>query len=126
MAIKAVSFQTGKELADYASSTPVAQSQILSININMSGWIDLIYSNAEWAYAAGSGGGTVSVPAGARVFRITAQDGVGAGGTIEIDGGDTITVGAGGAFDIDLHGAVPGGIDIVFSAGLDYYVDWTV
>lgn len=90
---------------------------------------DLLGGTGTYAYGTVTGGGTITVPAGARVITIT---GVAAGavdGTITIDGGAVITVRAGEAFterpnQILVAGA--GGAQIVFSAVMDGFVSWVV
>lgn len=118
-------FQTVKELSDYLNDTPVPRGSILGTWRNSSGWIDLLYDEATYAYAAASGGGTVSVPAGAAIYEVFASA-VGGSGTVSIDGGDDVDLNDGDSVDINLGGRVLGGIDIVFSANVNYYVGWWV
>jgi|SaaInlStandDraft_5_1057022.scaffolds.fasta_scaffold00033_59 hypothetical protein len=121
------SFATIFELKTYMADNDVASSAILSIDRNASGHINLLH-DGDYDHASGTGGATVTVPAGATVQKITAFAN-GADGTITIDGGDPITVRTSGGFEDSPTGLVSpvgGAIDIVFSASMDYFVSWTL
>ena len=75
-----------------------------------------------WSYAAGVNG-TVVVGAGKRVIGITAYSN--AGGTLTIDGGDSVVIPAGSAIDIAPRGNLIAPT-IVFSAGITSYFVETV
>lgn len=131
MTVRAKTVNTINEAVAFLNTNGLAIGDVYLFSNNASGYIDIAYESDdvdgaygyESATVAGSPA-TVSVPAGARVFVITAQDTAGAGGTITIDGGDPIPVAASGAFDINLDGRKRGAFNIVFSVGLTYYVDW--
>lgn len=82
----------------------------------------------SYGYSAGTGGGTVNVPAEATVLQISGYAS-GADGTITIGGGDTITVRDGGAWnEVPPQGALQAGagLAVVFGASMDYCVSWVV
>ena len=75
-------------------------------------------------YAAGITAGTVDVPAGARVKRVTVFAGAGVA-TITIAGGATITVPASSVFNEEIVGDVAIGADVVIGGTVaSYYVAW--
>jgi len=75
-----------------------------------------------WTYAAGVNG-TVVVAAGKRVIGIAAYST--AGGTLTIDGGDSVVIPAGAAISIEPKGNLVAPT-IVFSAGVTSYFVETV
>lgn len=75
-----------------------------------------------WSYAAGVNG-TVVVAAGKRVIGIAAYST--AGGTLTINGGDSVVISAGSAISIEPKGNLTAPT-IVFSAGVTSYVVETV
>ena len=125
MALKGITKQTIFEMATALNDASVVSASIVNFEQNASGWIDVLYDDSSFAYSAGSGGGTVSVPADATVYKVYAVGATGSG-TITIDGGGSIPVANGGTFDQDLQGSLMGAVDIVFSANLSYYVSWRV
>lgn len=76
----------------------------------------------EWSYAAGVNG-TVVVPAGRRVLGIAAYST--AGGTLTINGGDSVVIPAGSAIGIEPKGNLIAPT-IVFSGGVTSYFVETV
>lgn len=71
----------------------------------------------NWTYSAGVNG-TVVVATGRRVTGITAYSS--AGGTLTIDGGDSVVIPAGSAISIEPKGNLVAPT-IVFSAGVTSY-----
>ena len=83
-------------------------------------------AHGTYAYASGTSAGTVDVPSGARVKRVSVLAGVSAGATITIAGGTTITVVAGTSFDEQIPGDATLGGDVVIGGTIQsYYVAWT-
>lgn len=78
--------------------------------------------SGTWSYLAGVNG-TVVVAAGKRVIGIAAYSA--AGGTLTIDGGDSVVIPAGASIDIAPMGNLVGPT-LVFSAGVTSYFVETV
>ena len=86
-----------------------------------------LLAHGAYAYAAGTAAGTVDVPAGARVRRVSVIAGASVAATITVAGGATITVPAGASFDEQLIGDVALGGDVVIGGTVQsYFVSWTV
>lgn len=89
--------------------------------------LEVLLAHGVFAYAAGTAAGTVDVPAGARVKRVSVLAGSGGTATITIAGGATITIPAGGSFDEQVPGDATLGGDIVIGGTVSsYYVAWVV
>lgn len=81
-------------------------------------------AHGTYAYNAGTTAGTVDVPSGGRVKRVTVRAG-GTPATLMIAGGATITVVAGDAFDEQIPGDATLGGDVVIGGGVtSWYVAW--
>jgi len=124
MATKTQTFQTAKQLADFIGSEDIPRGQIIDIEHNASGHPVLTYDDGAFTYDADTGGGTVNVPADARVVEISCHA-AGGDGTLTIGGGDSITVRSGQSFNVLGADKLVGAVALVFSATLDYYVSWT-
>lgn len=77
------------------------------------------------ALAAGVNGGTVSIPAGARLLAVSVTA-VDLDGTFTVDSQPAITCRNDRSIDWAPRAAWLGPFDIVFSGSLDYVVEWTV
>lgn len=81
-----------------------------------------------YGYHAGAAAATIDVPAGARITRVSVLAGTSAAATVQILGGDTITVAAGGAFDETISGDALATVStsevIVGGTAQAYYVAW--
>jgi hypothetical protein len=87
--------------------------------------LETLLAHGTYGYASGVVAGTVDVPAGARVKRVSVLAGGGAA-TITIAGGATITVPAGTSFDEQIAGDATLGGDVVIGGMVStYYVSWT-
>ncbi len=95
-----------------------------SVNAQLAS-IALAVAHGTFAYAAGTSAGTVDVPSGARVRRVSVVSGAGTA-TVTIAGGATITIPQGTAFDEQIVGDVTTGGDVVIGGTVAaYYVSWT-
>lgn len=74
----------------------------------------------EFGYRAGTSGTVDDIPVGARIAEVACLGGTG-GGTVEINGGDTITVPEGTPFQTVL-GVATADTEIVFTGTDSYYV----
>jgi hypothetical protein len=82
-------------------------------------------AGGTFAYASGTSTGTVDVPAGARLKRVSVVAGASAAATVTIAGGNTITIPAGFSFDEQIAGDVTAGGDVVIGGTVQaYYVSW--
>jgi hypothetical protein len=81
-------------------------------------------AGGTYGYAAGTAAGTVDVPTGARVKRVSVIAGASAA-TVAIAGGATITIPAGGSFDEQVPGDTTAGADVVIGGTVSsFYVGW--
>jgi hypothetical protein len=89
-----------------------------------------VKDSGTYGYAAGTAAGSVDVPTGARIKRVSVLAGASAAGTVTILGGATITVPAGGGFDDQLPGdaiATSSTNEVVIGGTVQaYYVGWVV
>lgn len=81
-------------------------------------------ADGTYGYDAGTSTGTVDVPTGARLKRVSVLAGSGASATVTIGGGDTITVIAGGSFDEQIAGDATGADVVIGGTIQSYYVAW--
>lgn len=83
-----------------------------------------------FGYHAGAAAATIDVPTGARITRVSVLAGASAAATVQILGGDTITVVAGSAFDETISGDALATVStsevIVGGTAQAYYVAWAV
>lgn len=85
----------------------------------------VVEGGGVYDYDAGTSAGTVDVPAGKRVRRVSVIPGAGTA-TVAIAGGDTITIPAGAMFDEQIPGQVAAGADVVIGGVVaSYYVAWS-
>jgi hypothetical protein len=81
-----------------------------------------------YGYAAGAAAGSVDVPTGARVKRVSVLPGASVAATLRILGGSLITIPVGSSFDEQLPGdaaATSGASDVVIGGTAQaYYVSW--
>jgi hypothetical protein len=95
------------------------------ITATLSGVPHVVVDTGTYGYASGTAAGTVDVPAGARVKRVSVIAGSGAAATITIAGGSTITIPAGGSFDEQIPGDATAGADVVIGGTVSsFYVGW--
>jgi hypothetical protein len=84
-----------------------------------------VTEGGTYGYAAGTAAGTVDVPTGARVKRVSVLAGSGGSATVTIAGGNTITIPASGSFDEQIPGQATAGADVVIGGTVaSYYVSW--
>ena len=122
MAMQAKTFSTAKELADYINGYLIPPGQILAVANNRSGYIELVYDDAQFAYVASTGPTTLVIPEGAAVHQVSVSA-VGGAATFDLNG-DTIALASGDSFDHDFKGKLVGASDFVFSANAQYFVSW--
>jgi hypothetical protein len=96
---------------------------LTSLGVNTDG-LEGLLAHGTYGYAAGTAAGTVDVPIGARVKRVSVIAGSGTA-TVTIAAGATITIPAGGSFDEQIPGDAPAGADVVIGGTVSsYYVGW--
>jgi hypothetical protein len=114
--------------ASGSNPLPVADSAVAAALATLQGYVDGLeglLAHGTFAYASGTATGTVDVPAGARLKRVSVVAGASAGATVTIAGGSTITIPAGASFDEEIAGDVTAGGDVVIGGTVQsYYVSW--
>ena len=78
-----------------------------------------------YGYDAGTSAGTVQVPSGARLRRVSVLPSEGEAATVTIGGGDTITIPVGGYLEEDIPGACVAPAVVIAGSIDSYYVAWT-
>lgn len=81
--------------------------------------------SGTYGYKSGTTAGTVDVPAGARLRRVSVAATESGSATVQIGGGDVISIPQGGGFDEQIPGAAVGADIVVGGNVLTYYVSWT-
>jgi hypothetical protein len=83
-----------------------------------------VQEGGTYAYRAGTATGTVDVPTGAQLKRVSVSAGITASATVTIGGGDTITIPAGDAFDEQIPGQAVSADVVIGGSIQSYYVSW--
>lgn len=76
----------------------------------------------KFNYAAGSGTATVAIPDGAKVLLLTVEPSESSQTTLQINGGDIVTLNVN--FAEQPQGFMQGPMDIVFTNTEQHYVSW--
>lgn len=86
--------------------------------------LPVIETQGTYAYASGTATGTVNVPGGARLKRVSVIAGTAASATVTIGGGATITIPAGASFDEVIPGSSVAPAVVIGGTIQSYYVAW--
>jgi hypothetical protein len=112
-----------------AAKQDAAKTALDLLHTDLSGTLK-VKDSGTFGYRAGSAAAAVDVPTGARIKRVSVLAGAAVAGTVQILGGDVITIPAGGSFDEQLPGdAVATGstTEVVIGGTVQaFYVSWTV
>ena len=117
-ALETIQANTGLDLSPLAT-----EAKLEAVRALLAGTL-AVKDAGTYAYRAGTAAGTVDVPTGARLRRVSVLAGASAAATVTIGGGDTITIPAGGALDESISGDAVGADVVIGGTVQSYYVSW--